>query len=43
MMIIYLQNIESLDDIVQIEAAFPDIKKNNKYIEIKDKRLKGVI
>ena len=40
-MIIYLQNIESIDEIEELESAYPNIKKNNKYNELKKKRLAG--
>lgn len=43
LMLIYVGFIDNLDEMPQLEAAFPDIKKVGKYNELKEKRLKGVV
>ena len=39
-MVLYLNFCEHLDELETLEKAFPDAKKNNKYNEIKLKRMK---
>ena len=42
-MLIYIHFMDSLDDLPELETAYPGIKNCAKYNELKEKRLKGVV
>lgn len=42
-MTIYLLFADNIDDLNELENACPDVKKNHKYNELKEKRLRGSV
>lgn len=43
LLLIFILYVDNIDDFKEFEQVFPDITKNKKYCEAKDKKLRGSV